>query len=88
MLYLIASIVYFVNIPFGFWRKSTRKFSFAWFASIHIPVFISIGLRYISGIETRFINILIFVTVFFAGQISGKYCYVFYHSRKPPEVNE
>lgn len=79
---LIAFIVFLVNVPFGFWRKSVKKFSFNWFASIHVPVLISIGLRYISHIEFHPLVLLLFVSVFFIGQFSGKYAFVWYQNRK------
>lgn len=82
MIFLIASLVFLVNVPFGYWRKTVRKFSFSWFAAIHIPVFISIGLRFISGIDANFLNILLFVSVFFAGQLAGKYSYTLRTARK------
>jgi hypothetical protein len=78
---LIAFIVFIINIPFGFWRKSVKKFSFIWFVSIHVPVLISIGLRYISHIEFHPLILLLFVSVFFMGQFSGKYAYVWYQSK-------
>ncbi len=82
MVYIIASAVLLINVPFGYWRKSVRKFSFSWFASIHIPVIISIFLRYIVNIETRFTVVLLFVSAFFVGQLLGKYVYGFYPLKK------
>jgi len=83
MIFIVALTVFVSNLPFGFWRGSLRKFSLAWFAAIHIPVLISIGLRYVSGIEAHVSIILLFVSVFFAGQFTGKYFYSIYKSRKP-----
>lgn len=72
----IAFALLFVNIPFGYWRGNTRKFSLAWFASIHIPVVISIFSRQMAGIEFHMVNIFLFVGVFMAGQWWGKFIYV------------
>ncbi|MDA3894390.1 MAG: hypothetical protein PF517_22230 [Salinivirgaceae bacterium] len=82
MVYFIAFIVFILNVPFGFWRGSLRKLSIAWFSAIHIPVILSIGLRYASGIETKALTIFLFVSVFFLGQMAGKYCYSFYILKK------
>lgn len=70
---LIAVLVFFINIPFGVWRKTQRKFSLYWFIAIHLPVLISIGLRYLTHIEFKWGYLIIFISVFFAGQTFGKY---------------
>ena len=31
-------VVTILNIPFGSYRNTTRKFSFLWFLSIHLPI--------------------------------------------------
>jgi hypothetical protein len=72
---LLAFIVFIINIPFGFWRKSRKKFSLNWFLSIHIPVIISIGLRYLYDIKFEWLNLLLFVLMFTAGQFSGGILY-------------
>ena len=72
MVALIALLVFLVNIPFGCWRKSQRKFSMNWFLAIHVPVGISIGLRALADIEFHWLYLLLFVTVFFTGQLLGK----------------
>ncbi len=45
MTFLVAGIIYIVNLPFGFWRAFTRKFSWQWILAIHVPVIIAISLR-------------------------------------------
>lgn len=80
--YIVAIIVFVINIPFGFWRGSLRKFSILWFVAIHAPVVISIFIRKYAEINFHFLNIMLFVCVFFAGQLSGKYSYKLYHLRK------
>jgi phosphatidylserine synthase len=72
---LLAFIVFIINIPFGFWRKSQKRFSLNWFLSIHVPVIISILLRYMAKIEFKWSILIIFVFVFIAGQFSGKILY-------------
>lgn len=80
--FTIAFVVFLSNIPFGFWRKSVKKFSVKWFVSIHVPVLISILLRNLADIELHVATVLLFVFVFFMGQFTGKYVYVWYHSKK------
>ena len=72
---LIALIVLLVNVPFGYWRGSTKKISFSWFVSIHLPVLISILLRHASHIEFKPLIVVLFVSVFLLGQLSGKFIY-------------
>ncbi len=73
--YLVALVMIVINIPFGYWRGMTKKFSVAWFVSIHLPVIVSIYFRYLFGIETGFLTILLFVAAFIIGQYSGKVIY-------------
>lgn len=75
ILALLAFIVFIINIPFGFWRKSQKRFSVNWFLSIHIPVAISILLRYLCNIKFDWLYLLLFVLMFIAGQFSGKVLY-------------
>ena len=72
---LLVFIVFIINIPFGFWRKSQKRFSVNWFLSIHIPVVISILLRYLCNIKFDWLYLLLFVLMFIAGQFSGKVLY-------------
>lgn len=82
MLFLIAILVFIINIPFGFWRGMLKKLSFKWFVAIHAPVIISIGLRYLCNIDLNLNNIVIFVGVFFLGQFFGKNLYKWYNKNK------
>jgi len=69
---LVSGIVYVINIPFGYWRKSVRRFSLYWFLAIHIPVIISILLRYLWNIDFKWEYLILFIFMFFAGQFTGK----------------
>ena len=70
-LWSVAIIVFVLNIPFGYWRASTKRFSLQWFLSIHIPVPAVIALRVFSGIGWQPITFPIFIGAFFLGQILG-----------------
>lgn len=77
IIFLIAFLVFIINIPFGFWRKSQKKFSLNWFIAIHAPVVVSIYLRYLAEIDFKWSYLIIFVFVFFTGQTAGKFLYTF-----------
>lgn len=75
ILALLVFIVFIINIPFGFWRKSQKRFSLNWFLSIHIPVIISIVLRYLCDITFEWLYILLFAFMFIMGQYLGRVLY-------------
>jgi hypothetical protein len=68
----LAFYVFLLNIPFGYWGKGTKKMSFNWFLAIHLPIFLSIFLRFAWNIETNWKIIVIFIIMFMAGQYTGK----------------
>lgn len=70
--YALAILATFVvNLPFGYWRASMRKFSPAWFVAIHAPVPLVIGLRFALGLPFRWSAVPLFVAAYFAGQFVG-----------------
>lgn len=81
-LLLLAIIVFVINIPFGYWRKTEKKFSTPWFLAIHIPVAISILLRYLSDIPFKWENLILFIFVFVTGQYTGKLVFLYYKRKK------
>ena len=72
-LWIVAFIVFLFNIPFGYWRANTKKFSLQWILAIHIPVPFVIALRLFSGLGFEFITYPVLVGAFFSGQIVGNY---------------
>lgn len=73
---LLAKILFFIiiviviNLPFGSYRNITRKFSVAWFLSIHLPIpFILVMRVYIFHLDVWTIPISLAAAV--AGQIVG-----------------
>jgi len=67
---LILMIFAFVlNLPFGYLRAKSRKFSFAWFFYIHFPVPFVIFARYFLGLNIYVIPFSLAADV--AGQIVG-----------------
>lgn len=68
---LVALAILVINLPFGYWRAGVRKFSPAWFAAVHLPVPLAIGLRYAVGLPFRLATLPVFVAAFFGGQFFG-----------------
>lgn len=65
----LVLLVFLLNLPFGYYRVTTRKFSIKWFLSIHIPIPFIFVLRVISGFGYSVIPILILFDIL--GQIGG-----------------
>jgi hypothetical protein len=62
-------ITLFVNLPFGAYRATTKKFSLSWFLSIHIPIPFIYWLRITSGYGIKIIPVMVLITIF--GQLGG-----------------
>lgn len=70
-LLIVTGIVLLFNLPFGYWRETTRKFSLAWVLAIHLPVPLVALLRYVSGLGWELYTYPILITAFFFGQYAG-----------------
>lgn len=70
-LWIAAAAVLVVNLPFGFWRAGTQRFSRPWFVAIHAPIPLVIGVRLLSGLGFRLFTFPIIIGAFFAGQLLG-----------------
>ena len=62
-------IVLLVNIPFGYWRCMTDRFSKQWMMAIHLPVPLVFLLRIMSGFSWVVIPLL--MLSFATGQFIG-----------------
>ena len=78
----VSLITFLLNIPFGYYRGRTRKFSVRWFLSIHIPVPFLIYTRHLFHIERTWITIPMLLVFFFLGQLLGQKAYVFIQKKK------
>ena len=58
-----------INIPFGYLRGKSRKFSIPWMLYIHLPVPLVIYFRHLGGISYYFIPIMLAAAAF--GQFTG-----------------
>ena len=74
-----------VNIPFGFWRAGVKKFSLPWFAAVHVPVVIGIGLRLLAKVGWSFAAFPALVGCFFLGQFLGGRLRKLWKKRGPPD---
>jgi len=81
-LWIVALIVFVFNIPFGYWRANTKKYSFQWFLSIHLPIPFIIILRMIYSLGFKFITYPVLIGAFFSGQFLGKIIFTKLHSNK------
>ena len=67
----VASLVFLLNLPFGYWRANEEKLSRRWFLAVHLPVPFVIALRVFSGLGWQFITFPVLIGAFFAGQLAG-----------------
>ncbi len=70
-LWTVASLVAFLNLPFGYWRARSEKFSRPWFLAVHIPVPFVIALRILSGLGWQLATFPVMIGAFFSGQLLG-----------------
>ena len=70
-LWTVALLVFLLNLPFGYWRASSKKFSRPWFLAVHLPVPLVIALRIYSGLGWKPISFPVLVGAFFLGQFVG-----------------
>ena len=62
-------VVFLINLPFGYIRSRSAKFSKQWMMAIHIPVPFVFLLRIFSGLNWTAIPLLVLSDI--AGQIAG-----------------
>ena len=71
-MFVFALFIYILNIPFGYWRAGTRRFSRNWYLAIHIPVPVIVLLRIYYDLGWGWQSYAMLVTAFFLGQLTGK----------------
>lgn len=69
--WIVALLVFLVNLPFGYWRASVPSRSKQWFLAIHIPVPIVVALRIVSDIGFAFWTYPVIIGAFALGQWVG-----------------
>lgn len=70
-LWIASIIVFFINLPFGYWRSKVRRFSVPWILAIHTPVPLVIACRILLGLGWHFVTFPVLIGAFFAGQFVG-----------------
>jgi hypothetical protein len=71
LLALATLVIFFLNLPFGYWRAGLRKLSPGWFVAIHAPVPLVVAFRWGVGLPFRWSTLPLFVMAYFAGQFLG-----------------
>jgi hypothetical protein len=66
---LLCLGAFLLNLPFGYFRAGTVKFSWQWFTAIHLPVFLIIIMRILSGVSWHAIPFVFLADI--AGQFAG-----------------
>ncbi|HXX56390.1 MAG TPA: hypothetical protein VEI96_00150 [Thermodesulfovibrionales bacterium] len=66
---LLFSLTILINLPFGYFRRRERKFSFKWFLYIHVPIPFIFLMRVLSHLDFRYIPLFILAAVI--GQVLG-----------------
>lgn len=65
----LFSLTFMLNLPMGFLRGKTRKFSLSWFLCIHAPIPVVLIGRLFSGLDIRYVPI--FLAAALMGQLWG-----------------
>ena len=69
---ILAGLMIFttlLNLPFGYLRTKTKKFSIPWFLYIHLPIPFIIAMRLTFGFTWKAIPLLVAAAL--AGQLAG-----------------
>jgi hypothetical protein len=69
LLALVIVIAIAINLPFGAWRTTTRKFSLKWFLSIHLPIPAIFVIRRAAGFGWDYVPVMIACAA--TGQLLG-----------------
>jgi hypothetical protein len=83
-LWEVALAVLLLNIPFGFWRDGTKRFTLPWLLAVHLPVPIVVGFRVLSTPGWRLTTFPVLIGSFFLGQFLGGKVHQWWEWRKTP----
>jgi hypothetical protein len=88
MLSLIGAIIatLIVNLPFGYWRSSVKKFSPKWFLAVHLPIPFVIGFRFLFSLGFQLYTYPFLVGAFFTGQWIGGWWFR-QHTKRHHQLN-
>jgi hypothetical protein len=68
---VVALATFLINIPFGYWRESVRKFSPAWFVAVHAAVPLVVLMRHKSHLGFVWYTYPPMILCYFGGQFVG-----------------
>ncbi len=69
LLALVICVAVGINLPFGAWRTTTRKFSVLWFLSIHLPIPAIFVIRRAAGFGWDYVPVMVACAA--TGQLAG-----------------
>ena len=70
-LWVVAFLVFVLNLPFGFWRARVQRLSWQWILAVHLPVPAVIAFRVFAGLGWHLITFPVLIGAFFGGQFTG-----------------
>ncbi len=76
---IVTVITFVVNMSFGYWRASVKKFSLQWFLAVHLPIPLIVFLRFYFELGFQFYTYPFLVGAFFLGQFAGAKYYIKKH---------
>jgi type III secretory pathway component EscU len=65
----LFAFTFLINLPFGYARAKTKRYSFRWFLYIHVPIPLIFVARTISHIEIKYIPVFALAAIM--GQVFG-----------------
>lgn len=65
---LIAAFAFLLNLPFGYLRRRSKRYSVRWVLCVHLPVPLVIAVRLLSHTDFRYIPL------FVAAAVLGQFC--------------
>jgi hypothetical protein len=68
---IVSIIVFLINLPFGYWRAQTKRFSLRWLVAVHLPILFVIVLRIFAGIGWQLATFPLLIGTYFSGQFLG-----------------
>ncbi len=73
---IVTVLTFIINMPFGYWRASVKKFSLQWFLAVHVPIPFIILMRYHFNLGFQLYTYPFLVGAFFFGQFIGAKYYL------------
>lgn len=70
-LWVAAAAVLGLNLPFGWWRAGTERFSRRWLLYVHLPVPLVVALRVLLQLGWHWTTYPVIIGAYAAGQFGG-----------------